>query len=161
MMRHSRYYSKRQTKRIIYNRLVGIAVISVLVASCAVVLVGPYDEVTDKAITDLAMKTEQFFVRMESNGGSYESNRSFYQDAKASIRAIRLRAELYEKNQGELTELDLLAANLDNLAKLHRLGPLTGNVASIARTQIETNFKSLMQIELAKKRSSGVSAKTS
>jgi hypothetical protein len=141
--------------------LIAVAIVGAFVTSCAVVFVGPYDEITDKAINDLAIKTEQFLAKMEATSGDYESNRSFYRDAKASIRSIRLRAELYEKNEGELKELDLLDQNFDNLAKLHRLGSLTGMTGSIARTQIEANFKSLIQIELAKKRSSGVSKTTS
>lgn len=125
---------------------------------CAVTLVGPYDEVTDQAVTDLANRTEQFLVRMQTTGASYQGNEAFYTDAKARLATIRLRAQLYANNQGELKEIDLLSANLGNLAALHRAGPLTGAVGMHARQLIETNFESLLQIELAKKRSSGVSA---
>jgi hypothetical protein len=133
-----------------------VALTAFIVSSC-VMFVGPYDEVTDKAISDLEIKTEQFIAKMENTHGDYASNKAFYVDAKASVRSIKLRAELYPKNSGELKELDLLSQNLDNLEKLHRAGPLTGLVADGARTALEANFKSLMQIELAKKRSSGVS----
>jgi hypothetical protein len=161
MKRSFLYYPKRAGRRLRDMSLIAVAIVGAFVTSCAVVFVGPYDEITDKAINDLAMQTEQFLAKMEATGGDYESNRSFYRDAKASIRSIRLRAELYEKNEGELKELVLLDQNFDNLAKLHRLGSLTGITGSIARTQIEANFKSLIQIELAKKRSSGVSKTTS
>jgi hypothetical protein len=134
------------------------AVAALIISGCAVMLVGPYDEVTDKAINDLEIKTEQFIAKMENTRGDYEGNKPFYVDAKASVRTIRLRAELYPKNAGELKELDLLDQNLDNLAKLHRAGALTGIAADGARTALEANFKSLTQIELAKKRSSGVSS---
>lgn len=125
---------------------------------CAVILVGPYDEVTDQAITDLANRTEEFLTRMESTGAPYHGNETFYSDAKARLRAIRLRAELYPKNTGELTLLDKLSENLDNLSDLHRAGPLTGTAGEVARKLIETNFEALLQVELAKKRSSGISA---
>jgi hypothetical protein len=131
--------------------------------SCAVVFVGPYDEVTDKAISDLETKTEQFLAKMESTKGSYEANKSFYVDAKASIRAIRLRAELYgrDKNKGELDDIDRLEKAFDLLAELHKTGPLIGGErgsGTLARAEIETNFQALLQIELAKKRSSGISS---
>jgi len=129
-----------------------------LPGGCAVTLVGPYDEVTDQSITDLANRTEQFLVRMQTTGAPYQGNEAFYTDAKARLATIRLRAQLYPNNQGELHELDLLSENLNKLAALHRLGPLTGAVGKTARQLIETNFESLLQIELAKKRSSGVSA---
>lgn len=126
--------------------------------SCAVILVGPYDEVTDQAITDLASRTEEFLTRMEATGAPYHGNETFYSDAKGRLRAIRLRAELYPKNTGELTLLDKLSENLDNLSDLHRAGPLTGTAGEVARKLIETNFEALLQVELAKKRSSGISA---
>jgi hypothetical protein len=131
--------------------------LTLLLSSC-VVFVGPYDEVTDKAITDLQVKTEQFLAKMEVTGGSYSENRNFYEEAKGSIRSIELRAALYEKNEGELKALKLLEENLDNLAELHQAGPLKGRALTAARSSLETNFQSLIQIELAKKRSSGVSA---
>lgn len=135
-----------------------LLLLSFFCAGCAVTLVGPYDEVTDQAITDLANRTEQFLVRMQTTGAPYQGNEAFYTDAKARLATIRLRAQLYANNQGELNELDLLSANLEKLAALHRLGPLTGTTGKAARQLIETNFESLLQIELAKKRSSGVSA---
>jgi hypothetical protein len=124
---------------------------------CAVTLVGPYDEVTDQAITDLANRTEEFLTRMEATGAPYHGNESFYSDAKARLRTIRLRAELYPNNTGEVKLLDQLSQNLDNLADLHRAGPLTGTAGDAARKLIETNFEALLQVELAKKRSSGIS----
>jgi hypothetical protein len=124
---------------------------------CAVTLVGPYDEVTDQAITDLANRTEEFLTRMETTGAPYHGNETFYIDAKARLRTIRLRAELYPNNTGELKLLDQLSGNLDNLAELHRAGPLTGIAGDTARKLLEINFETLLQVELAKKRSSEVS----
>jgi hypothetical protein len=123
-----------------------------------VILVGPYDEVTDQAITDLANRTEAFLTRMEATGAPYHGNEAFYYDAKARLRAIRLRAALYPKNTGELELMDNLSKNLDNLADLHRTGPLKGIAGEVAWKELETNFQALLQVELAKKRSSGVSA---
>jgi hypothetical protein len=151
-----------KTSVVLFNSrsAVGLLLLLLFVFSsgCAVTLVGPYDEVTDQAITELANRTEQFLVRMETTGAPYRGNEAFYIDAQARLATIRLRAQLYANNQGELHELDLLSANLDKLAALHRVGPLTGQSGKLARQFIETNFESLIQIELAKKRSSGVSA---
>jgi hypothetical protein len=153
----------KEKAQILAHSFALISVVAVALTSCAVVFVGPYDEVTDKAINDLETKMELFLAKMEATAGSYGRNKAFYQESKAAIRAIRLRAELYgkDKNKGELDDLDKLDQNLDNLADLHRAGPLSGKAVNIARAQIETNFQSLIQIELAKKRSSGISQKSS
>jgi hypothetical protein len=133
-------------------------VLVLLFTGCAVTLVGPYDAITDQSVTDLSTRTELFLERMEATGGGYSANRDFYRDAKANIHTIRLRAELYPKNEGELKLLDQLSENLDNLAQLHRAGPLTGVAGQTARDLIDGNFRSLLEVELAKKRSSGVAA---
>jgi hypothetical protein len=154
----SLYFPKRQTSNLLYSTGAA-AIFSLLISSCAVVLVGPYDEITDKAITDLETKTEQFFMKAESIGVSYEDTKSFVSEAKGSLRAIRLRSELYgaDKNKGELTDIDLLDQNFDNLMELRKTGSLSNTAWKAARTSIEINFQALLQIELAKKRSSGVS----
>jgi hypothetical protein len=158
MKQSSCYHPEREARRLPYNSLITVVVVSVLVTSCAVVLVGPYDEVTDKAITDLETKAEHFFAK-QSKTVSYEDTKSFVQEAQGSINAIRLRAEVYgkDKNSGELRELDLLSANLNNLLDLAKTSP-SQDAWRPARTLVEINFQSLIQIELAKKRSSGVSA---
>lgn len=152
-----RDFPRRQTRKLFYFTSAA-AILGLLISSCAVMLVGPYDEVTDKAITDLETKAEHFFAK-QSKAVSYEDTKSFVQDAQGSINAIRLRAEVYgkDKNSGELRELDLLSQNLNNLLDLAKTNP-SQDAWEPARTLVETNFQALIQIELAKKRSSGVSA---
>jgi hypothetical protein len=67
-----------------------IVALALALSSC-VVFVGPYDEVTDKAITDLQVKTEQFLAKLEVNGGSYSDNRSFYEEAGRRSASSQLR----------------------------------------------------------------------
>jgi hypothetical protein len=145
------------------KRLFFPALLLILVSGC-VMFVSPYDEITDKAITDLENKTELFFVKMDSTKGSYAANSAFYQEAAASIQSIKLRAESYgaDKNKGEISELDGLAHIFQDVAALHKSGPLSGNRGDAARELIEKQFRSLLGIELAKKNgvSGGSSAKT-
>ena len=157
MKKSSLHFPKRQTWKLFYFTRAA-AILSLLISSCAVVFVGPYDEVTDKAITDLETKAEHFFAK-QSKTVSYEDTKSFVQEAQGSINAIRLRAEVYgkDKNSGELRELDLLSQNLNNLLDLAKTNP-SQDTWKTARSLVEINFQSLIQIELAKKRSSGVSA---
>lgn len=130
----------------------------ILLAGCAVNWVAPYDAVFDQGVSQLHLDTNAFLVRMASTGASYEGNSRFYQEVQGKIGALRARAEFYgtEKNKGTLSLLDSLAANFENLKELHGAGPLTGDAGKHARTLINSNFRSLLQVELAKKRSSGV-----
>jgi hypothetical protein len=126
---------------------------------CAVQFVAPYDAVFDAGVSTLHQETNAFLAKMAA-GGSYASNRRFYQESNGKIEALRLRAELYgaDKNKGTLRQLDLLKASFADLAELHQAGPLTGESGRIARELINVQFRALLQTELAKKRSSGVSA---
>lgn len=134
---------------------------------CAVSFIGPYDEVTDRAITDLQNRTELFLNRVEVADNGYEANQTFYREMKASLATIRLREEIYARKLQDgsadpadptLKEIRLLQENFENLERLQKAGSLSGLPGRTAHQLIETNFRSLLQLELAKKRSSGVSA---
>lgn len=61
-----------------------------LLAGCAlkVKLVGEYDEITDKAVTDLHKKTASFFEKWKASSGadaSYDANKKFYEDARGNV----------------------------------------------------------------------------
>lgn len=72
-------------------------------------------------------------------------------------RTLRSRAELYgaEKNKGTLDNLNRLDTAFSDLEEAHRAGPLTN--PAYANT-MDIHFQSLLQIELHKKFSSGISA---
>jgi hypothetical protein len=136
-----------------------LCVLFLSLGGCAVQFVAPYDAVFDTGISTLHQETNAFLAKMAA-GGSYSSNRRFYQESGGKIEALRLRAELYgaDKNKGTLRQLDLLKDSFGQLAELHQAGPLTGEAGRIARELINVQFRALLQTELAKKRSSGVSA---
>lgn len=131
-----------------------------LLSSCAVMFVAPYDEVFDRQVSEFHQKTASFLARMNSTHGSYEANRAFYSEADATIEVLRSRASLYNeaKNRGTLREIDLLEKAFDDLAKMHRAGPIVGEGYQAARNLLSVHFRALLQIELHKKHSAAVSA---
>jgi len=126
-------------------------VFGLLLAGCSVVFVAPYDAIVDQSLTDLYAQTLTFLDRMERTGDSYASQRGFYDEAKGTVSAIKVRAALLPKNSGTIKNLDELSGQYDRLAELHRRGSLVGLKAKIARELIDSNFRSLMQLELHKK----------
>jgi hypothetical protein len=86
-----------------------------------------------------------------THGDGYASQGAFYDEAKDTVSAIKARAALLPKNSGTIKNLDELSGQYDRLAELHRQGPLVGLKAKIARELIDSNFRSLMQLELHKK----------
>ena len=119
--------------------------------------VAPYDAMVDKQVTELHERTRIFLAKMNATRGSHAQGEEFYREAHASIAVIRSRAELYgaEKNKGTLDNLNRLDTAFSDLEEAHRAGPLTN--PAYANT-MDIHFQSLLQIELHKKFSSGISA---
>jgi len=100
--------------------------LGLLFAGCSVLFVAPYDVVIDESLTNLYGQTLTFLDRMERTGDSYASQRAFYDEAKGTVSAIKVRAALLPKNSGTIKNLDELSGQYDRLAELHRQGPLVG-----------------------------------
>ena len=132
-----------------------IVFLPLLLSGCAVMLVGPYDPVTDEAVQDLAKETEIFIADVTTSGASYGKHAKFYRQAEGSLRAIEMRAGLYPKNEAELALIGNLRAAFKNLRTTHQeVGPFREREAEPVRSLL----RSLMHHELSKKRSAGVGA---
>ncbi|NBQ69071.1 MAG: hypothetical protein EBU46_09660 [Nitrosomonadaceae bacterium] len=125
-------------------------------SSCTVKLVSGYDETTDRAVTDLQRKTEAHLVTLESVEGlpecTYENHKQFYDEAKVDISAITVRAAAIPKNDITTQESQLLASQLDNLEKLHKIACLSKDQITLVRTHFNTSFTAILKLELAKRR---------
>ena len=136
-------------------RLLCLLPLLLLWTSCAVMLVGPYDPVTDAAVQDLAKETEVFIADVTLGDESYSQHAKFYRKAEGSLRAIELRAGLYPKNEAELALIERLRKAFSNLRSIHReVGPFRASEAEGVRSLL----RSLLHHELSKKRSAGVGA---
>lgn len=72
-----------------------------ITSGCAfkVKLVGEYDEIIDKSVTELQESTVTFFSIMESASDvdrTYENNKKFYADTEGKLSALILRSEIIE-----------------------------------------------------------------
>ena len=136
-------------------RLAALAVILVA-AGCTLKLVADYDEVTDQAVTALQRKVERFFVGLERDiptpDADYENHVEFYDDVRADLRVIRVRAAARPKNEITLQQLDLLTENVDNLEALHELGFEDREELVPLRAAFQQGFQAILTLELAKKR---------
>ena len=135
-----------------------LALLPLLFASCSVLFVSPYDEVTDRAATDLVTKTEIFIVRYAATtdelgkivrrGKPYDGEAAtFYNEARGAAAAILLRSEQKDKNAEEIQILRNLSTRYDQLEASHRLGSITmTSAAGLHRT-----LRALVQVQLSKK----------
>lgn len=129
-------------------------------SSCTrVQFISDYDEIIDHSTTELQQEIEQFLVAMERQqgtpAGSFTENASFYDQAEADIRVLRVRAGARPKSDLTVQHFDELLANVENLRQLHeRRGDdgLTAVIIEPARRALDTQFRAILTLELAKKR---------
>lgn len=142
--------------RLVFARGITVAVavfsFAALFSGCAVSFVAPYDETTDRLLTELSQKTETAAVRADAGQLSAEEREKFYSESLGTVRTLQARAELFVKNEDEIFSLGELKKLFERLQK-RDAQPL-----SSVTTGLRGSLKDLQQIELAKKRSSAFSA---
>lgn len=121
-------------------------------SGCAlkVKLVGEYDEIMDKAVTDLQKKTATFFAKLKNTSGqdkSYEANKGFYEDVQGDVAVLILRSQVIEKGLkwDYLTKnFKDLQAQYDDLTVLHRTSP-PPKAFENAEKAFEQSFRAILE----------------
>ncbi|MEZ5384211.1 MAG: hypothetical protein R3F13_01720 [Prosthecobacter sp.] len=147
-----------QSSHILNCRLFVLLVAVLCVASCTISLVSSYDEVTDKAVQDLAAKTETVIADATTNGGSYRKHAGFYTEAQGSINAIEMRSSLYKQNEAEINTLGKLRTAMHNMGRIHQIA---GSLRSEEAEGVRSLLRSLIHHQIAKKRSAQITAPAS
>ncbi|UCC84278.1 MAG: hypothetical protein JSW46_04940 [Gemmatimonadota bacterium] len=152
-MRHS----GRDTARVL-RRALQLTVVAVTLAGlgCQIKLVADYDEITDRSVTALQREFELFFIDVERNlytpDAVYDNYIGFYDEVRAELSVIRVRAAARPKNEITVEQLDLVAQNVDNLEELHKLGFESPEELEPLRAAFQQSFQAILTLELAKKR---------
>lgn len=127
-------------------------------SSCSVTFLAAYDEVTDRAITDLTVRTEAFLARYAGvtdnsgrivrSGKSYDAEAAaFYDQSCGAVAAILLRSGEKANNTEEVNILHRLDERYRKLQESHRLGPITQDSAAA----LHRSLRALTHIQLTKK----------
>lgn len=141
-------------------RTVAALLVAAFVAGCPVQFISLYDEQTDRAVTALQRKVDNFLVRLEGQSKppecTHENHRRFYEEARVDLSAIQVRAGAISQNERTVEQLGLLASSLGSLEKLHRLKGrqdcLDADQLAPLRSNFNTSFTAILKLELAKKR---------
>jgi TolA-binding protein len=127
-------------------------------ASCKVTLLAPYDEITDKVITEMQEMTSAFFVKLESEPTSaamtYEQQKTIYQQLKVKAATIRIRNNAIEKNKTVVGMINELEANVKRLETLHKgkaNGLLLPEEVVLLKDAFETQYTAIIRFMMALK----------
>lgn len=118
-------------------------------------LIADYDEKTDKGVSALHRKTEEFLLKLESEAGkpevSYDNSKKFYEEAKVEISSLRVRADAIHRNSFTVQMLDKLLTNINRLESDHKEG-ITKDEIPLYRGGFNSQFTAILTFEIAKKR---------
>lgn len=83
-----------------YSILILLLVSAISGCAFKVKLVGEYDQIVDKSVTELQQSTVTFFTKMKAASDAnriYELNKDFYADADGKISTLIVRSEVIEE----------------------------------------------------------------
>jgi D-aminopeptidase len=152
----------RQARLITPTTTLTVLLLSVIALGswgCPVKFVSDYDEVTDQTATALQTKVDTFVLKMSSTAntpeGTYANNKNFYDEMKGALQALQSRSEAIPLNQPTVSMVKQLQENMEILRTLHEKGGANGlrpEIAGPALSAIDTQFRSIISFEDAKKR---------
>ena len=124
--------------------------------ACTIRLIGDYDDVIDKGLTDFQVKVESFLTGLESGAGTpqAEYKPDFYDVADATISSLRSRAKASFKKDILSEQLDNLRKSMNDLRDLHKSfgAKISRQSVETARSTLEVSIESILHLELALKR---------
>jgi hypothetical protein len=115
---------------------------------CAAVFIAPYDETTDRLLTELSVNTETAIIRADSGQLSTDERDKFFEESLGAIRTMKARSALFAKNEDEIAALGQLEQRYEALRKRG------SSPRSSLATGLRVTLLDLQQIQIAKKRSS-------
>lgn len=121
-------------------------------SGCAAVFIAPYDETTDRLLTELSVKTETAIIRADAGQLSTDERQNFFEESLGAIRTMKARSALFARNEDEIAALGQLEQRYEALSKRG------SSPRSSLATGLRVTLLDLQQIQIAKKRSSVFSA---
>ena len=125
----------------------GILVALATLVSCSSYFIAEYNAVVDHGATELQQKVGRFLDDLERG----DADPKFYAEARGDIQMLRSAASLQRGNELTVQSLDLIQDNLDKLEQIHARG-ISPKEVVIVRTLLDSQFRMLVQLEIAKKR---------
>lgn len=165
----------------IQKYIVRFLVFSLVVSflGCSIKLIAPYDETTEKEASRLQKQIDGFITQLIFEGGSaqddssrqvalnYGKFRKEYEKIGVDLRSLKIRTEAISLNEHTTNQVKYIIENFEILEARHKKysnnGTIDGRKISMsnsylrnARDIINDQFKSVLSLEIAKKRSTNV-----
>lgn len=142
-------FLRKQELRLLLSLLLVVTALS----SCKVQLIGDYDDIIDKGVTDVQQKAELYFSKLESSPDT-AYDQSVYDDIDSHLAVLKSRASSLPKYPIIVEQITNLRSQFDLFQKLDKSTPrpINTNLVKDAESSIAVSVESILKLELALKR---------
>jgi hypothetical protein len=145
-----------KVKELFKSRIIYLGFILLVLSSCTLRLISNYDEITDNKVTEIQGKFAQHFVKLErvigTDESTYERFIPFYDEVKADLSTLKIRANSIDKNELVIKQLELLELSISDLEKLHKIGFKKPEEIVPIRNAFNSSFTAIIKFQMALKR---------
>jgi hypothetical protein len=136
-----------------YAQLLPALMALTLVVACKITLIGDYDDVLDRGITDLQQTTETYFAKLLSTPAT-PYDQSFHDGTHARLVVLTSRATSLPKYTIITEQLHNLTTQFANFQQLDKITtrPVPAGVVNDTQSAIDTSIESLLKLEVSLKR---------
>jgi hypothetical protein len=130
-----------------------VLLVCALLIGCKVTLIGDYDDVIDKGITDLQQTSETYFAKLLSTPAT-PYDQSFHDGIHARLIVLKSRATTLPKYTIIDQQLDNLTTQFTEFQNLDQISPrpISPKVVQDAESALETSIEAILKLEIALKR---------
>ncbi|MFI5152559.1 MAG: hypothetical protein ACHQET_04450 [Chitinophagales bacterium] len=144
----------------IFSKIRFLEVFLILVlASCKVMLIGAYDQVTDENIQKIQVEVMTLLVKIERNLDAHDSVANRYDHFKdryellaGETESLKVRCQSIPKYNIVVEQVSLLQDNLQNLEKYHQIGFRSTEELVPIKKAFESEFGAMITLQNSLKR---------
>jgi hypothetical protein len=132
--------------------ILAFAFSALLLAGCAVRLIGDYDDTIDSGVTDVQREAELYFSKLQSSPAT-PYDQALYDDIDARLAVLKTRAASLPKYPIILEQLTNLKSQFDTFQKLDKATqrPFPSAAVADAESAVAVSVESILKLELALK----------
>lgn len=136
-----------------------ILIIPMMLASCRVMLIGAYDQVTDQGIQQIQTEVFTLLVKIEKNitnntpkDNNYENLKSTYDNIEGEIKSLEIRITSLPKYKIISQQITKLEKNIQDMETFNKIGFTNIKPIQIIDSTFQVQFSAMTSLQNGLKR---------
>ncbi|MDP4262145.1 MAG: hypothetical protein Q8941_06405 [Bacteroidota bacterium] len=136
-----------------------ILIFLAMFASCHVMLIGAYDQVTDQSIQQIQTEVSTLLVKIEKNianntpnDNKYENLKGTYDNIEGEIKSLVIRVNSLPKYKIISQQIELLGKNIQDMEAFNKIGFTSIKPVQIIDSTFQVQFSAMTSLQNGLKR---------